>query len=205
VLLLPLLLVPFLVSFNSSCSPASETVRLVENDLTASQDLFTPTLPDDALESPNAVFVECKTCLKRNDSQLGLGGSDVLQNLPAEGASGFQNLLLHFPFIEFWTYGLYRNSSDLGYVLAYRTVPYQSNIPNLLDDFGRNAIQLSRPSGNAPHTKNVSIHTELYAAHVSSRAPLLAILGAETQLPKITREEGASPTPSRHSIPPLGI
>jgi hypothetical protein len=92
------------------------------------------------MEYLNAVFLECKTCpTNRNISQPGLGGSEVLQNLPAEDASNFEHLLLRYPFNEVGSNGLYQNYSDLSYTLGYRTILSTSS--SLLDDFTSNVFQ----------------------------------------------------------------
>jgi len=41
----------------------------------------------------------------------------------------------------------------------------------------------------------VTTRDELYAANIAARLPILAIMGAEEQLPRVTREEGASEKP----------
>jgi hypothetical protein len=57
----------------------------------------------------------------------------------------------------------------------------------------KNALHSGIPE-HAPRVE-VPMEAKLYAAHLAARLPLLAVIGADIQLPKVTREKGASERP----------
>lgn len=48
------------------------------------------------------------------------------------------------------------------------------------------------PMDAAPGTEDVALASELHAAHIAARLPVLIVMGAEMRLPRITKQKGAT-------------
>ncbi|RVD80415.1 uncharacterized protein DFL_008312 [Arthrobotrys flagrans] len=126
-------------------------------------------------------YFECTTCLTDENNRLGIG-TDLLHGLAPGNSSYTANLLLFVGTFEiFYTYSWAAS-------LAMRFYSSLGRAPGFLNNLDVNL------TGEFPRGK-VSSYAELYAAHLAARLPLLAIIGAETKLPKVPRDMGASERP----------
>ncbi|KAF2262562.1 hypothetical protein CC78DRAFT_606095 [Lojkania enalia] len=141
----------------------------------------------------NATYFECTTCLTDQKNKPGLG-SDVLFGLPSVNASMTAGLLLELGAFE-RVYEDYARGNGTSF--SVRQYPGMNKNLHFMNDRD-NAVH-SGVEENAPRT-SVPLEAELYAAHVAARLPILAIIGADSQLPRVTREKGASERPFVNTV-----
>ncbi|RYP01586.1 hypothetical protein DL765_010851 [Monosporascus sp. GIB2] len=133
----------------------------------------------------NATFFECTTCLTDRNNNPGVG-SDLFHGFPAGNVSYAAGVLLRFgPFDRIYQF---EPSSPLS-VKEYSS---QEHTMHFINHIG--ALTYEK-DGEDWFTHSVPAEYELHAAHLAARLPILAIIGAERQLPRVTRENGASERP----------
>ncbi|CUS15094.1 unnamed protein product [Tuber aestivum] len=135
----------------------------------------------------NATFFECMTCLTDTNNNPGIG-DDILFHQPSENSPLVAGHLLRFGTFE----RVFGGYDSKGSQLAIRLYSSMNKNSHFLNNMG-NELHTGA-TGDAPHVE-VPVEAELYAAHLAARLPLLAIIGADSQLPKVTREKGASEQP----------
>ncbi|KAH7310850.1 hypothetical protein B0I35DRAFT_79363 [Stachybotrys elegans] len=136
----------------------------------------------------NATFLDCRTCLAHNGGEgLGIG---TLRNLPAENTSYVENFLLrqgaHSVIWDRFGEQLPAKST-----LMIRRYP-ADNLEDFLDTLQTTFYDLQLGPGDQ---YGIDYKLGLQAAHVTAWLPLLSIIGAEMQLPKVTKEDGATDQP----------
>ncbi|KAK0711757.1 hypothetical protein B0H67DRAFT_491133 [Lasiosphaeris hirsuta] len=132
----------------------------------------------------NATFFECTTCLKRRDGNPGLD-QGLFFNFPSAKLPYAAGVLLNFgPFDRRYGYSAGQFSAK-----EYGSQEHSMHFIN-----GLGAMRYAE-LGESWYSTPVSATYELYAAHLAARLPILAIMGAERQLPLVTREQGASSQP----------
>ncbi|KAK6507928.1 hypothetical protein TWF481_006349 [Arthrobotrys musiformis] len=129
----------------------------------------------------HATLYECTTCLSDQNNNPGVG-DNLFHGLPAINSTATANLLLVFGILErVWTYtSRYREESGL----AIRIYSGKPRFAHFMNDLGAGYIR-------TPPFNNKS-ESELFAAHLAARLPLFAVMGAETRLPKVARDDGAT-------------
>jgi hypothetical protein len=137
---------------------------------------------------PNAEFLDCRTCLAHNQGEPGLGFG-TLHNLPAENTSYVANMLLRQ---GAWgvVWGRFGEQFPAKSTLIMRRYP-NDNLENFLDSLQGTFFDIEIGGG----TSGVDYKLGLQAAHVTAWLPLLSIIGAEMQLPKVPKEEGVGDRP----------
>lgn len=140
----------------------------------------------------NATIFECTTCLSDTGNKPGLGTNLFFGQAP-ENASTITSRLLHYGAYE----RVYEDYSDSGRsAFATRLYSSQNLNSHFLND-RNSALEDGQPDDapeDAPRVKAAE-EVELYAAHLAARLPLLPVIGADSQLPKVTRDPGASERP----------
>lgn len=127
---------------------------------------------------------ECTTCLKGRNGNPSLD-SDLFFNFTSANVSYAAGILLNFgSFDRIYQFSLGGLSAK-----EYESQEHAKHFINGLtamtyDEFGEKW-----------YSKPVSTEYELHTAHLAARLPILAIMGAERQLPRVTREQGASEKP----------
>ncbi|EMR69802.1 hypothetical protein UCREL1_3176 [Eutypa lata UCREL1] len=147
-------------------------------------------------EGRNATYYECTTCLTDKENNLGLG-HDVFHNLSGEAAPYVAGSLTRFGTFErrYVFYGIGENETDS---LVIRSYPIMNLTTHFLNGL-RDPMPQSEDLDKGDPRLSVTGEAELYAAHLAARLPVLAVIGAERQLPKTTREPGASQRPVVHT------
>ncbi|KAH8587889.1 hypothetical protein B0O99DRAFT_583890 [Bisporella sp. PMI_857] len=135
----------------------------------------------------NATFFECNTCLTDTSNNPGLG-ANILFNQAPDISPLVAGHLLRFGAFE----RVFGGYDTKGSQLAIRLYSGMNKNSHFLNDM-ENALHTGATK-DAPRVE-VPAEAELYAAHLAARLPLLAIIGADIQLPKVTREQGASELP----------
>ncbi|KAF3941098.1 hypothetical protein ABW19_dt0207094 [Dactylella cylindrospora] len=130
----------------------------------------------------NATYFECTTCLTDRNNEPGIG-PDVLRGIPSENLTKIGNLLIRFSAFE-RVFAYYAPAPE-GYYLYGREYSRRDKLAHF-----SNYLQTVISEGQSKFT--VTLEDELWVANLVARIPLLAILGAETKLPKTTRDPGAS-------------
>lgn len=133
----------------------------------------------------NATFYECKTCLTDRNNDPGVG-SGLLHGFPAENASYAANVLLRIgPFDRVYSFEDTAMLSVKEYSSQEHSIHFMNRIGALkYKDHGEEWFKLPVPADY-----------ELHAARLTARLAILAIIGAQRQLPRMTREHGASEQP----------
>jgi hypothetical protein len=132
----------------------------------------------------NVTLFECTTCLKDRDGEPGLG-PDPLFNFPAANLSYASGILLSFGTFE----RRYQYSAGS---LSVREYSSRENTLHFINDL--NAAKY-KDFGDDWYRAPVPAEYELHTAHLAARLPILAIVGAERQLPRVPRERGAAELP----------
>lgn len=141
-----------------------------------------------SMRARNAEFLDCRTCLAHNQGEQGLGFG-TLHNLPAENTSYVANMLLRQ---GAWglIWGRFEEQFPAKSTLIIRRYP-NDNLENFLDSLQGTFFDLGIGGG----TPGVDYKLALQAAHVTAWLPLLSLIGAEMQLPKVPKEVGARDRP----------
>ncbi|KAK4159958.1 hypothetical protein QBC43DRAFT_191258, partial [Cladorrhinum sp. PSN259] len=130
----------------------------------------------------NATFYECKTCLTDQNHDPGIGPG-LLHGFPAENASYAANVLLRIgPFDRQYSFEK----------AAMLSVKVYSSMNHSIHFISRIGALTYKEHGEEWFKLPVPIDYELHAARLTARLPILAIIGAQRQLPRVTREHGAS-------------
>ncbi|KAL2265713.1 hypothetical protein VTJ83DRAFT_6813 [Remersonia thermophila] len=129
----------------------------------------------------NQVMYECRTCIAGGHGEPGLAG-DVLFNFPASNLS-------YATFVH-----LSVGASGDDYV-RYRSGTLRMRETQVVDLKATGFLEGFTVASPLPSNHSVPLMLELEAAHVAARLPILAILGAQQRLPRVTRERGASERP----------
>lgn len=147
-------------------------------------------------EGRNATYYECTTCLTDKENNLGLG-HDVFHNLSGEAAPYVAGSLTRFGTFErrYVFYSIGENETDN---LVIRSYPIMNLTTHFLNGL-RDPMPQSEDLDKGDPRLSVTGEAELYAAHLAARLPVLAVIGAERQLPRTTREPGASQRPIVHT------
>jgi hypothetical protein len=156
-----------------------------------------------------AVYYECTTCLSDQNNKPGLG-TNLLHGFPAENGSYAASVLLRVGAYERafqWpsiVEGTDRDGPDLRLPPSTRIKPgdkraavLQRSVPDSLGLrtwSAKNPSQLIERLWTDTHFDSgfPKIESELHVAHITARLPILVIMGAERQLPKVTKEDSAS-------------
>lgn len=138
--------------------------------------------------SRNSTFFQCTTCLKGgpNGANKGLD-QNLFFNFPSDQIAYAAGILLSF--------GAYDRVTQYGYdVGSFSSREYSSenHALHFINELG--AMRYDRFGENWYRTPVVA-EDELHAAHLTARLPILAIVGAERQLPRVPRNPGASEQP----------
>jgi hypothetical protein len=141
----------------------------------------------------NATFFECRTCLTDADNNPGIG-TDILAGLLSGNSTLTANLLVLLGSFErrfeyFGTDPIYPSVSRQLWIRSYSIMNKNAHFLNTPKDSLHDGMKDGEPRDN------VAKEAELYAAHLASRLPLLSIIGADAELPRMTRESGASERP----------
>jgi hypothetical protein len=135
----------------------------------------------------NATYYECTTCLSTPNHGPRLGSA--LHALPTQNASYAAGLLLRYPVFE-RVYAFYSIDEASRDGLGIRQYSGMDKTMHFMNRLGR----ILPPDNGSPRL-TVPHETELYAAHLAARAPVLSLIGAERELPKDPLEPGASERP----------
>ncbi|KAM7205172.1 hypothetical protein V8F20_003309 [Naviculisporaceae sp. PSN 640] len=148
------------------------------------------------VESRNVTLYECITCLTDSTGAPGFGssasGSALFRNLPPSKSLWAANVLLYTGTYE--RIYAYSYRPELG--LFMRQYSSQQTTLHFLTNLGSWASDKENKDWNEDwYSKPVPMMYEVEAAHLTAQLPILSIIGAETQLPRVTKEEGASEQP----------
>lgn len=174
----------FDLSEASPCATTCKDYHILCNSgvLTMNTDLYTAWHNTENREVSDAALFECYTCTSHNDSMPGLGRVELSDSMNYSVSNTLQSV---------GSFEKEAYDGDKGYNI--RAYP----------DVGTNAFA-SFPYGQMPGDEessdsmnSITPEANLYAAHLTARVPLLAVLGAEMRLPKVTRISGAS---ERHFV-----
>jgi hypothetical protein len=132
----------------------------------------------------NATVFECTTCLNDRDGEPGLG-RDLLFNFPVGNLSYASGILLSFGPHD----RIYQYSAGMFSAKEYGSQEHTMHFINNLN------VLRYKDVGDDWYRTPVPAEYELHTAHLAARLPILAIMGAERQLPRVTRDRGASEQP----------
>lgn len=147
-------------------------------------------------ESRNVTFYECTTCLTDSTGSPGIttssSGSALFRNLPPSESLWAANALLHTGTFE-RIYAFY-SRPKLGFYM--RQYSSQQTTLHFLSNLSSFASDTRGQDGSQDwYAKAVPLKYEVEAAHLTAQLPIMAVMGAETQLPRVTKEQGASEQP----------
>ncbi|KAK6496291.1 hypothetical protein TWF481_002316 [Arthrobotrys musiformis] len=134
-----------------------------------------------ANKTDGATYFECTTCLTSRNNERGIG-ADVLHGLPPGNTSYLANLLLALGPSEHY---YQTDSPDSLLIRRYPSINRIEQFVNALEY----EIPVDQPRADVP------VYSELHSANIAARLPILAIMGAEMILPKVTRDGGPSERP----------
>jgi hypothetical protein len=136
----------------------------------------------------NATFFECRSCLTDEHDTPGIKNG-VFETLSVQNTSMIAALLLRVGMLD--TLGSETtDDSDVFFYREYNSVSFDQDV---IGDLTSQTTLIASESGT--FTDMAWPLAELYAAHIAARLPILTVLGADQQLPKVTEEPGASPAP----------
>ncbi|GAB1318624.1 hypothetical protein MFIFM68171_08834 [Madurella fahalii] len=130
----------------------------------------------------NATFFECTTCLKDGNGEPSLS-LDLFFSYLEDKLLYASGILLSFGLFD-----CRYNQYSAGQVRAkeYGSQKHTMHFINNLNALRHDEL------GDDWYPKPVPAEYALHTAHLAARLPILAIMGAEQQLPRVTREKGAS-------------
>ncbi|KAK5655738.1 hypothetical protein OQA88_5275 [Cercophora sp. LCS_1] len=134
----------------------------------------------------NTTFFQCTTCLRGPSGSTGLSPNPFF-NLPASKLPYAANILLSFGAFD----RRYAYSYDVGQFSA-KEYGSQEHAMTFINGLG---AMRYKEFGADWYRTPVPKEYELHTAHLTARLPVLAVIGAEKQLPRVTREAGASEVP----------
>ncbi|EUC41965.1 hypothetical protein COCMIDRAFT_29323 [Bipolaris oryzae ATCC 44560] len=176
----------FKLDEDSACATSCKGYQLFYNSyilIVETLDLYTESLWYEVeSEIRNGALFECHTCTSHNNSIPGLG--------PLESSSSetyiVSNILHRLGYYD--QLRIAKEGDDIYYALKnYSGRESEQSFANYLGNVVMNDTLIPFNARDG-----ISFQAKLHPAHLVARLPLLAILGAETQLPKVTKIAGAS-------------
>ena len=132
----------------------------------------------------SSLYHECKTCITDQDNQPGIG-TNLLRSLSSENSTETAKLLTRSA-----TAGMEAQNSDFtDGAIIFRPYFPSSYVSQFLDTF----LDPYDYYGNG--TKG-----ELNTAHLTARLPILTLIGAERQFPRVPLEAGGSEQPYVNTV-----
>jgi hypothetical protein len=132
----------------------------------------------------NGTWFECSTCLTDLNNNP-IENASLFHGIPTEISPFISRLLLYVGVYDNWS-PIDPSGSHKGNHIYFREYSSYNRSLHFLND-----LHIAVPKVDGSPSTDVPAKAALYAAHLAARLPVLAVLGADRFLPRVTRDEGA--------------
>ncbi|KAK0668516.1 hypothetical protein QBC41DRAFT_393570 [Cercophora samala] len=142
----------------------------------------------------NATYFECTSCLSTSsgpsEPRSGLSPSLFSERIPPSNTSFATDMLLGMGTLE--RRSQYKDTAGL-FTRQYSAMNTYAHFVNLVGD----GTPRRRARSGMPdwYLRPVPVEEEVWVAHLAARLPILGLIGAQRELPRVTKEQGASEKP----------